>query len=441
MSAITLLQIGLVLALILANGALALSELAIVSSRPSRLKTLVDRQVPGAETALALAAEPGRFLSAVQVGISLVGVLSGAISGAVLGDRLAALLVAAGMSAPVAEPLAFSLVVAVITYVSLIIGELVPKQIALRDPEAIASRVAPAMTILAEVAGPVVTLLDLSGRSVMRLLGFGQPASNLVTEEEIRSLVAEAETAGVLEPEEHRMITAVLRLADRSVAAVMTPRHETEMVDVAKSDREIRKRLRECVHSRVVAYEKSTEDIVGVIQAKDIADALLRRERFTMRSLVKQAPIIPDTMDALDVVDVMKNSTIHIGLVHDEYGHFLGVVTSADILETIVGTFETEEGPAEPAVARRADGSYLISGTMPADEFSELLGIELPDRRSFSTVAGLVLEHLGRIPETGELFELQGWQIEVVDLDGRRVDKILVKRVRPTHRAVGSRRA
>jgi putative hemolysin len=285
-----------------------------------------------------------------------------------------------------------------------------------------------------------VTLLDLSGRSVMRLLGFGQPASSQVTEEEIRSLVAEAESAGVLEPEEHRMITGVLRLADRSVAAVMTPRHETEMVDVAKSDREIRKRLRECVHSRVVAYDKSQEDIVGVIQAKDVADALLRRERFTMRSLVKQAPIIPDTMDALDVVDVMKNSTIHIGLVHDEYGHFLGVVTSADILETIVGTFETEEGPAEPAVARRADGSYLISGTMPADEFSELLGIELPDRRGFSTVAGLVLEHLGRIPQTGELLELQGWQIEVVDLDGRRVDKILAKRVRPTHRAVGSRR-
>jgi len=145
-------------------------------------------------------------------------------------------------------------------------------------------------------------------------------------------------------------------------------------------------------------------------------------------------------MDALDVVDVMKKSTIHIGLVHDEYGHFLGVVTSADILETIVGTFETEEGPPEPAVARRADGSYLISGTMPADEFSELLGIQLPDRRGFSTVAGLVLEHLGRIPQTGELLELQGWQIEVVDLDGRRVDKILAKRVSPTHRALGSRR-
>jgi len=439
MSASVFVEIGLVLALILANGALALSELSIVSSRPSRLKTMVDRQVPGAEAALLLAAEPGRFLSAVQVGISLVGVLSGAISGAVLGERLGTVLVAAGMSARIAEPLAFGLVVAVITYVSLIIGELVPKQIALRDPEAIASRVAPAMMVLAQVAGPVVTLLDLSGRTVMRLLGFGQQASNQVTEEEIRSLVAEAESAGVLEPEEHRMITGVLRLADRSVAAVMTPRHEAETIDVGKPDRAIRKRLRECVHSRVVAYDGNPEEILGVLQAKDVADALLRRERFSMRSLVKQAPVIPVTMDALDVVDVLKSSTIHIALVHDEYGHFQGVVTSADILETIVGTFETEEGPAEPAVVRRADGSYLISGTMPADEFSELLGLELPEPRSFSTVAGLVLEHLGHIPGTGEVFELQGWQVEVVDLDGRRVDKILAKRVRPMHRAVGAR--
>ena len=439
MSASVLAEIGLVLTLILANGALALSELSIVSSRPSRLKTMVDRQVPGAEAALLLAAEPGRFLSAVQVGISLVGVLSGAISGAVLGERLGAVLVVAGMTARIAEPLAFGLVVAVITYVSLIIGELVPKQIALRDPEAIASRVAPAMMVLARFAGPVVTLLDLSGRSVMRLLGFGQPAGNQVTEEEIRSLVAEAESAGVLEPEEHRMITGVLRLADRSVAAVMTPRHETEMIDVGKPDRAIRKGLRECVHSRVVAYDGNPEEILGVLQAKDVADSLLRRERFSMRSLVKQAPVIPVTMDALDVVDVLKNSTIHIALVHDEYGHFQGVVTSADILETIVGAFETEEGPAEPAVVRRADGSYLISGTMPADEFSELLGLELPEPRSFSTVAGLVLEHLGHIPGTGEVFELQGWQLEVVDLDGRRVDKILAKRVRPMHRAVGGR--
>jgi len=197
--------------------------------------------------------------------------------------------------------------------------------------------------------------------------------------------------------------------------------------------------LRECVHSRVVAYDGNPEEILGVLQAKDVADSLLRRERFSMRSLVKQAPVIPVTMDALDVVDVLKNSTIHIALVHDEYGHFQGVVTSADILETIVGAFETEEGPAEPAVVRRADGSYLISGTMPADEFSELLGLELPEPRSFSTVAGLVLEHLGHIPGTGEVFELQGWQLEVVDLDGRRVDKILAKRVRPMHRAVGGR--
>ncbi|MFO1089591.1 MAG: hemolysin family protein [Hyphomicrobiales bacterium] len=421
-------EILLVLALILINGALAMSELAIVSSRAARLKTLQTQGVPGAGTALSLASDPGKFLSAVQVGITLVGVLSGAISGATLGVRLKGPLMTLGLSEKVAEPLAFGLVVAVITFISLIIGELVPKQIALRDPERIACRVAPAMAVIARFSSPAVWFLDRAGRFVMRLLGLRDEGQSNVTEEEIRTLVAEAESAGVLEPEEHQMITGVLRLADRPVATVMTPRTEVDMIDLREDDAVIRKALVASVHSRLVVHNGNPDEIVGVIQAKDLADALLKGRRFRMKSLVKTAPVIPETMDALDVVEVLKNSGIHMGLVHDEYGHFLGVVTSADILEAIVGEFETEAGPAEPDAVERPDGSWLISGTMPADEFAERMGLTLPPRRDYRTVGGLVLELAGRIPSVGEVFPFQHWQIEVVDLDGRRIDKVLASR-------------
>lgn len=423
-------EVLLVLALILVNGALAMSELAIVSSRAARLKTLETQGVAGAAAALKLASDPGRFLSAVQVGITLVGVLSGAISGATLGVRLRAPLIDMGLPANVAEPMAFGLVVAAITYVSLIIGELVPKQIALRDPERIACRVAPAMGVIARAASPAVTLLDLSGRLVLRLLGLSRSAQSSVTEEEIRTLVAEAETAGVLEPEEHQMIAGVLRLADRRVAAVMTPRTEVDMVDLREDDAAIRKALVGSVHSRLVVHNGNPDEVVGVIQAKDLADALLKGRRFRMKSLVKAAPVIPETMDALEVVDVLKGSGIHMGLVHDEYGHFLGVVTSADILEAIVGEFETEAGPAEPDAVQRPDGSWLVSGTMPADEFAELMGLTLPARRDYRTVGGLVLDAASRIPAVGETFAIQHCMVEIVDLDGRRIDKVLASRTR-----------
>ena len=423
-------EVLLVLALIVVNGALAMSELAIVSSRAARLKTLQTQGVAGAAAALKLASDPGRFLSAVQVGITLVGVLSGAISGATLGVRLRAPLIDMGLAANVAEPMAFGIVVAAITYVSLIIGELVPKQIALRDPERIACRVAPAMAVISRAASPAVTLLDLSGRLVLRLLGLSRSAQSSVTEEEIRTLVAEAETAGVLEPEEHQMIAGVLRLADRQVSAVMTPRTEVDMVDLREDDAAFRRALLGSVHSRLVVHNGNPDEVVGVIQAKDLADALLKGRRFRMKSLVKAAPVIPETMDALDVVDVLKGSGIHMGLVHDEYGHFLGVVTSADILEAIVGEFETEAGPAEPDAVQRPDGSWLVSGSMPADEFAELMGLTLPARRDYRTVGGLVLDAAGRIPAVGEAFAIQHCMVEIVDLDGRRIDKVLASRAR-----------
>ena len=362
-----LLDVVVVIILIFINGLFAMSELAVVSARRPRLKAMADRRVKGAKRALALAANPGRFLSAVQIGITLVGILAGAYSGASLGDHLSVWFQSFGMRPALAEPLGLGLVVAVITYFSLIIGELVPKQLALRNAERIACIVAPFMTILSQVAGPIVSLLDASGRLVLFLLRRKASPESQVTEEEIRTLIAEAETAGVLGSDERQMISGVMQLGSRPVRAVMTPRHDVDVVDLTDSITKIRGQITQSVHSRLPASDGDPDVIIGIIQAKDMLDAYLKGRKPDPRKFVRQAPIIPDTMDALDVVAKLRDSPVHIGLVHDEFGHFEGVVTSADILEAIVGSFHTEEGPPEPHSTERDDGSYLLSGSMPVD--------------------------------------------------------------------------
>jgi putative hemolysin len=429
-------ELAIVVALILLNGFLALAELAIVSSRRARLQALVDRDVVGSRRALALATNPGRFLSTVQIGITLVGVLSGAFSAATFGLHLAEWFVALGLRASVAEALGVGLVVAVITYLSLVIGELVPKQIALRDPEKIAVRVAPAMTVMATIASPIVSFLDFSGRAVLRALGYEDKPVHRVTDEEIRSLMAEAETAGVLEPGERAMIAGVMRLGDRPVRAIMTPRREVDMLDLTADPDDIRRTIVESVHSRLPAHAGTPEEMLGIVQAKDLLDAYLRGERPDIRAQVRPAPNVPDTADALNVLDVIKRSPVHMALVHDEYGQFEGIVTNADILEAIAGAFRTDEGSVEPEAVRRDDGSWLISGSMPADEMADRLSIALPPDRSYHTAAGFVLSQLGHLPEVGESFNSHGWRFEVVDLDGRRIDKILASRIPAGRRRV-----
>jgi putative hemolysin len=421
-------ELATVIVLIVINGLLAMSELAIVSSRPSRLAALVQKNVHGSRRALALASDPGKFLSTVQIGITLVGVLSGAISGATLGERLAQWLIDVGLSPTFAEALGVGLVVTVITYGSLIVGELVPKQIALRDPEAIAVRVAPAMTLLAKISSPVVWLLNASGKALLWLLGQRGEAEDKISEDEIRTLVVEAENAGVLEPGEKEMIAGVMRLGDRPVGAVMTPRHEVNMIDLADSPETIREAFRSSPHSRLPVHDGNRDLPLGIVQAKDLLDALLDGE-LDIRSLIREAPVIPASADARDVLTILKGSPVHMGLVHDEYGSFEGLVTTADIFEAIVGSFTTEEGPAEPGAVSRPDGSYLVSGWMPVDEFSDLLDIPIPQSRSFNTIAGFVLKHFGAIPSVGDSFDDHGWHLEVVDLDGRRIDKILATKI------------
>jgi putative hemolysin len=353
-------ELTVIAVLIVLNGLLAMSELAIVSSRPARLRRMVERNVLGSRRALALASDPGKFLSTVQIGITLVGVFSGAFSGATLGLRLESWLLSLGLPDGVADAIGIGVVVAVITYASLIVGELVPKQIALRHPEAVAVRVAPAMTWLAKIMSPLVWLLDASGKAVLRLLGQREHQGAKVTEEEIRTLVAEAEHAGVLEPGEKEMIAGVMRLGDQPVRAVMTPRRDVDMVRLTDSSEAIRATITNSPHSRLPVYEADPDEVLGVIQAKNLLDAYLMGQEPDIRGAIRPAPMIPDTLDARDVVSVLKASPVHIGLVVDEYGHFEGVVTSADILEAIVGEFATEEG-REPDIVRREDGSLLVS--------------------------------------------------------------------------------
>lgn len=424
------LELAIVMALIIVNGLLSMSELAIVSSRPARLAALVEKGVGGSRLALALASDPGKFLSTVQIGITLIGVLSGAFSGATLGQRLTQWLLDLGLSPGIADAVGVGLVVSVITYASLIVGELVPKQIALRDPEAIAVKVAPAMTLMAKLSLPLVWLLDRSGKALLWILGHREDPQDRVSEDEIKTLVVEAENAGVLEPGEKEMIAGVMRLGDLPVGAVMTPRHEVSLIDLSDPESDILAALQNSTHSRCVVFDGNRDHALGIVQAKEVLDVYLDGRAPDIRALTRDAPIIPETVDARDVVAILRDSAVHIGLVHDEYGTFQGVVTSFDILEAIVGAFHTEEGPAEPAYVRRDDGSYLISGWMAALEFAELLGIALPSPRPYQTAAGFLLHAFGAIPEVGAKVTAQGWEFEIVDLDGRRIDKVVASRSR-----------
>ncbi len=426
------LDVAIILALILLNGLLAMSELAIVSSRRPRLRGLAASGRRGAATALKLAADPARFLSSAQIGITLVAIVNGAFSGEALAGPMAERMTAwFGVAPELADELGLSLVIVVITYVSLIVGELVPKQFALRSPEAIAVAVAPAMMAMTTVAAPFAWALDVSSRAVFWLLGQAREADQSVTEEELRSVVQEAETAGVIEQSERQMISGIMRLADRRVRGVMTPRGEIDWIDADAGDAAIRAHLAATPHTRLPVARGSIDAIIGVVQARDIVQVLIEGRSLDLVALAKSAPVLPDVIDAVDALAVLQAAEIPIALVHDEYGHFEGIVTPADLLAAIAGAFRSDVDDAnDPPAVERDDGSWLFSGSLPADEMADRLGFDLPDTRDYETVAGFVLEHLRHLPETGEHFSLERWRFEVVDMDGRKVDKVLAAPVR-----------
>ncbi|HEX5258368.1 MAG TPA: hemolysin family protein [Sphingomicrobium sp.] len=423
------LDIALILALIALNGVLALSELAIVSSRDARLRAMARSGSSGAQCALDLAAEPGRFLSTVQSGITLISIINGAFSGASLGAPMADRLELTGLSPGTAHTLGYGLVVVIITFVSLVIGEIVPKQIALRSPEPIAAIIAKPMKLLSRITAPFVWLLDRSSALIFHLLGLDRESRNHVTAEELHLVVAEAQTAGVLEESERAIISGIVRLADRPVREVMTPRTEIDWIDLESTPEEIRQALLETPHSRLPVADGSVENIVGVIQLRDVVAALLEDRPLDLKHLCRTAPVIPDLMDAMDALAVLRNAEVPLALVQDEYGHLDGIVTPGSLLAALAGTFahDIEQGE-EPPLVEREDGSWLVSGAASADLLPDRLGVALPHERDYSTVAGFALSVLKHLPEVGEKFRHDGWSFEIVDMDGRKIDKLIASR-------------
>lgn len=415
-----ILEILLILVLTAVNGALSMSELAVVSSRPARLGSMAEKGSHGAQVALDLLEQPGKFLSAVQIGITLVGVLTGAVSGATLGMRAGNALAAAGMPFTLAQPLGVFLVVAAITALSVIIGELVPKQIAMANPEGIAARVAPAMRMVARIGTPLVWLMDTTARLVLRLIGVRDQSDRAITDEEVRMTIAEAAQAGVLLEGERGMIAGVMRVADRSAAAMMTPRRDVETIDVGDPPAVVMEKARAARFSRLPVTEGSADEILGVVALRD----LIGVETPDLKTLMREAPTVLDAADALSVIEVMRATPSRMVLVYDEYGHFQGIITAMDLLEAITGDFVDAEGE-EPDIVRRADGSWLVAGSESADEFAGETGFPVPEG-DFNTVAGMVLAILNRIPRTGDVFTHEGWTVEIADMDAMRIDRLIV---------------
>jgi putative hemolysin len=434
------LDVLLLLALIALNGVLAMSEMAIVSSRDARLKAMARSGSSGAQCALDLANEPGRFLSTVQSGITLIAIFAGAFSGAHLGEPAADRLELAGLSQDTAHTVGFGLVIVITTFVSLVVGEIVPKQIALRSPEPIAVLVAKPMRWLSRIVHPFVWLLDRSSAGIFKLFGLDRESKNQVTAEELHLVVAEAQTAGVLEESERAIISGIVRLADRPVREVMTPRTEIDWIDARLTPGEIHRALLETPHSRVPIADGSVENIIGVIQIRDVLAALLEGRPLDLKTLCRTAPVIPDLMDAMDALAVLRSADVPLALVHDEYGHLDGIVTPGSILAALAGAFASDlDQSDEPPLVEREDGSWLVSGAASADLLSDRLGVAMPGDRDYSTVAGFALSVLKHLPEVGEKFRHDGWSFEIVDMDGRKIDKLIASR--PKKRAAQSEAA
>lgn len=419
-------DVAIILALIALNGLFAMSELAIVSSRKPRLQALAKLGRPGAGTALRLADDPGRLLSAGQIGITLIGILAGAYSGASLGGPLGERLALIGLPAS----WGFGAVIVLTTYFSLIVGELVPKQFALRSPETIAALVAVPMNGFAIATAPIVWLLDRSSALVFRVLGLKREAEDHVTAEELHMMVAEASKSGVIEESERAIISGVVRLADRPVREVMTPRTDIDWIDIAADADTIRARLIETPHTRLPVAEGSVDRIVGVLQSRDVAAAVLEGRPVDLRALMRPLLVVPDQVDAMDALETLRRADVPMVLVNDEYGHLEGIVTPADLFIAIAGQFASDQDEGtDPAIVERDDGSLLISGSLSADALAERLDLSLPEDRDYATAAGYVLSVLRHLPTVGERFEQQGWRFEVVDMDGRKIDKLLVSAV------------
>ena len=423
------LLIAVIVLLVLLNGVFAMGEMALVSARRARLAVLEARGVRGAAKARELAEDPQRFLPTVQVGVTLVGILSGTFGGARIAGALAPLVARVPYVGQAATGVSLAVVVMGITYLTLVLGELVPKQLALRRPERIASVLAPAVAWLARVTGPVVWLLGRSSDLVLRAIGDTQSAREDVTEDELHALLAEGTQAGVLETGERDMIERVLRLADKPVRAIMTPRNELVWIDRTDPMREIADTLKNAPHSRYVVCDGRVDNVVGVVQSKDILNRILEGRDLSIAAALRQPMVVPDTITALDALERLKSDSLGLALVMDEYGSFEGVVTAADVLEAIIGDL-AEPGYGTPSqAAEQVGGEMMMDGMTPVDELkARLLLPDLPAEGSYHTLAGLVLALLRRVPQAGDRIVFGGWLFEVLEMDGRRVVKVRASR-------------
>jgi putative hemolysin len=418
-----------ILLLIGLNGVFSMSELAIVSARTAKLQAMAEGGSRGARAALRLARDPGKFLSTVQIGITLIGIIAGAYSGSALGQPVGEMLAQQGVPKDWAQSIGFGLVIAVTTYLSLVIGELVPKQFALVSPERIAVTMAAPMEAMARVAAPIVWLLDRSSAMIFRILGLRRDSREALTAEELKMVFAEATHVGLIEEHEHKVIAGVVRLADRPVREVMTPRTDVDSLSADASPDDVRAALVASLHTRLPVSGDSADDIIGVVQSRDIVAAQISGQPLDIRVLMRRAEIVPDQLDAMDALEILRSSEVPMLLVHDEYGHFEGIVTPNDLLAAIAGEFASDQVQgAAPNIVTLDDGSMLISGAMAADAMADALEISLPDDRDYATAAGHVLYILRHLPEEGEAFVDQGWHYEVVDMDGRKIDKLRLRR-------------
>ena len=421
-------ELAILIFLVLLNGVFAMSELAIVSAKKPRLKASADRGDKGAKAALKLLDDPSRMLSTVQIGITLIGIIAGAYGATALADDLAPVIVANFPTLTEwADDIAFGIVIVLTTYLSLVLGELVPKRIAMTAPEAIAGLMAPAMAMLATASSPVVWVLKASTNGLLTVLGLNKAKQADITEEEIHSLIEEGHSAGLIEPEERLMIAGVMRLGDRTVRAIMTPRPDIVWLDLTKPIEDNLVRIRESGHSRFPLAEASIDHVIGIVQTKELLTLI--GEGIDLRAAMHSPVIVPESLSVLRLLDSMRGNPVRMVFVADEYGVIQGLVTAADLLEAIAGDGALSADEALTAPVRRDDGSWLVDGMMPIDEFERLVQSPgLAEEGQFDTVAGLIISLTQKLPAVGDVAERWPLSFEIVDLDGRRIDKVIVRR-------------
>ena len=424
----------IVFVLILLNGLFAMSEIAIVSSRRARLVQLAESGSSGAQHALDLASEPTRFLSAVQVGITSIGILNGAIGEAAVARKLTASFEQIPALAPYAHTLALTIMVVGLTYVSLIVGELVPKRLALTHPETIASLIARPMEMLASIGRPLVFVLSFSTDTILRLLRVRQVKQPAVTVEEIKVLLEQGTEEGVFEATEHELVTNVLDLDQRHVGSVLTTRTDVAYLDVRDSLETIRHKIRDDAHSVFPLCDGGLEHVLGVVRSTKLLAQVTETGGHDLPSLVEQALFVPETMTLMKLLEQFKRTHLPLALVVDEFGDVEGLVSLTDVISAIVGDLPSEPGE-EPSIVRREDGSWLMDGGLDLTTVLRTLGtddiLSDDDRQHYHTLGGLAMLALGRVPKTGDLFERGDYRFEIVDMDGNRVDQVLVSRPRP----------